>query len=143
MKVFNLACEHGHGFEGWFASEEDFLGQRSGGLLHCPVCDSGSVSKQLSAPRLNLGKSDAEGPVTSDLETRHQAEFLKAMRAIVQSAEDVGERFTEEARRMHHGESPERPIRGQTSLELARELRQEGIGVIPLPDLPALKNTLQ
>ena len=143
MKVFNLACEHGHGFEGWFASEDDFLSQQARGLLQCPVCDSSSVSKQLSAPRLNLGKSQAGVPVANGLGDEQQARFLKAVRDMMQSSEDVGERFADEARRIHHGESPERAIRGRTSMAQAHELLEEGIGVIPLPDLPSLKNTLQ
>lgn len=143
MKVLNLACEHGHGFEGWFASEDDFQSQQSLGLLQCPICESASVHKQLSAPRLNLGKAGADVAVTTGLSPDQQAQLLKAMRHMMQSAEDVGERFAAEARSIHHGESPQRSIRGRASMEQAHELLEEGIGVIPLPDFPALKNTLQ
>jgi hypothetical protein len=143
MKVFNLACEHGHAFEGWFGSEDDFLSQQSRGLLTCPICESTDVRKQLSAPRLNLGKSSPDVPVASGLAPEQQAQLLKAMRQLMQSADDVGERFAEEARRIHHGDSPERAIRGRASAAQAQELLEEGIGVLPLPDLPALKNTLQ
>lgn len=152
MKVLDLSCENGHAFEGWFASEDDFVGQRAGSLLECPVCGSAEVEKRLSAPRLNLGRSQAPAVTapTSDgqgavahMPVDEQARFLQAMRQFVQTTEDVGERFVEEARRIHQGEAQLRGIRGRATMAEAVELMEEGIGVLPLPDLPMLKNTLQ
>ncbi|MDZ4293346.1 MAG: DUF1178 family protein, partial [Hydrogenophaga sp.] len=72
-----------------------------------------------------------------------QAQLLKAMRQLLVNSEDVGERFADQARAMHHGEMDQRNIRGRTSPEVALELIEEGIEVMPLPSLPALKETLQ
>ncbi|WP_180683659.1 DUF1178 family protein [Tepidicella baoligensis] len=158
MKVLDLACDHGHVFEGWFASEDDYAAQRSRGLLECPVCGSVHVEKRLTAPRLNLGKgqpSAAAAPHADHPEAAAgareqlawprdvQAAFVQALRHVVTHTEDVGERFAEEARRMHHGEIPARGIRGQASVREAAELVEEGIEIVPLPDLPLLKKTLQ
>ena len=151
MKVLDLACAHGHVFEGWFASEDDYLAQRERGLLECPVCGVKGVEKRLTAPRLNLGKGqppvEAETPQASPpaqvpVETM-QAAFLQALQQMVARTEDVGERFADEARRIHHGEAPVRGIRGRASVQEAAELVEEGIDIVPLPDLPLLKKTLQ
>lgn len=154
MKVLDLHCEHQHVFEGWFAGEDDYDGQRASGLLRCPVCDSAHVEKMLSAPRLNLGRG-AELPTTSSTQAGEsgvpatsappalQAQVLRAMRELMSRAEDVGDRFADEARAMHHGDIEQRSIRGRTSVEEARELIQEGVDILPLPDLPVIKETLQ
>jgi len=143
MKVLDLACEHAHVFEGWFASEDDYAAQQARGLLQCPLCESTVVYKQLSAPRLNLSGSKAAVPVASGLSDSQQAMLLQAMRELLQSTEDVGERFAAEARRIHQGDCDQRAIRGQASMAEAAELLQEGIAVLPLPNLPLLKETLQ
>ena len=79
----------------------------------------------------------------SVLEAQVQAAFMKAMRGLMDRSEDVGESFAEEARKIHYKESPERSIRGQTTLDEAEALREEGIEVMAVPLIPALKNTLQ
>jgi hypothetical protein len=149
MKVLNLQCTHGHGFEGWFASEDDFRSQLGRGLVECPLCGDHGVQKLPSAPRLNLG---APAPAASaqpkqDLVTSPdkamQAAWLKMVRHVMANTEDVGERFPEEARRMHYGEAEERAIRGQASVEDAKALVEEGIGVLPLPVPKALKGPVQ
>ncbi|TDQ44009.1 DUF1178 family protein [Tepidicella xavieri] len=151
MKVLDLACAHGHVFEGWFASEDDYLAQRERGLLECPVCGVKDVEKRLTAPRLNLGKGQPPAgpdaaqttpPSQGPLEAM-QAAFLQALQHMVARTEDVGERFADEARRIHHGEAPVRGIRGRASVQEAAELVEEGIDIVPLPDLPLLKKTLQ
>lgn len=151
MKVLDLACAHGHVFEGWFASEDDYLAQRERGLLECPICGVKDVEKRLTAPRLNLGKGQPPAgpdaaqttpPSQGPLEAM-QAAFLQALQQMVARTEDVGERFADEARRIHHGEAPARGIRGRASVQEAAELVEEGIDIVPLPDLPLLKKTLQ
>ncbi|MBT9553286.1 MAG: DUF1178 family protein [Hydrogenophaga sp.] len=156
MKVLNLQCAHQHEFEGWFGSEADFTDQLARGLLNCPLCGDTSIQKMLSAPRLNLrAHRDDKAPVepadaTGRVELGFpasgsplQAQLLKAMRQVLAQTEDVGERFADQARAMHHGEVEQRNIRGRTSPEVAMELIEEGIEVMPLPSLPALKETLQ
>ena len=138
MKVFNLQCVHSHGFEGWFSSEEDFLGQQERGLLSCPICGSAEVARLPSAPHLNLG---AQQPEQSD--TAGQAAWLRMVREVLAHTEDVGERFAEEARRIHYGEAEQRGIRGQATAEQTEELLDEGIAVLPLPLPPGFADTLQ
>lgn len=153
MKVLDLQCERQHVFEGWFASEEDYHQQLERGLLSCPVCGATAVQKMLSAPRLNLGRGDGvatgEAPAPQPAAGSQgapaglQAQVLRAMRELIARTEDVGERFADEARAMHHGEIEQRSIRGRTTPDVARELIDEGIDILPLPDRPAVKETLQ
>ena len=162
MKVYNLACPLDHRFEGWFASEQDCLDQQDSGMLACPVCDSAEITRMPSAPHiakssgsteLTVSKADM-GSISGDvvaltgndhsqLEAQVQAAFLKGMRDLMGKSEDVGAAFAEEARKIHYKESPERSIRGQTTLDEAEALRDEGIEVMAMPLMPALKNTLQ
>lgn len=156
MKVLDLQCAHQHVFEGWFGSEDDFHQQLERGLVSCPLCGDQRVEKKLSAPRLNLragreepgtatrpeGVTLSNHPAQAEL-VALQGRMLKAMREIMVNTEDVGERFAEQARAMHHGEIERRNIRGQTSAAVALELLEEGVEVMPLPLLPAVKDTLQ
>jgi hypothetical protein len=147
MKVLNLQCSQAHGFEGWFGSEEDFQDQLARGLVECPVCGDVQVGKLPSAPRLNLGAS-APAPagkqeVVTTPDAQLQAAWLKMVRQVLANTEDVGERFAEEARKIHYGESEERGIRGQASREETEALLEEGIGVLPLPIPKGLKGPLQ
>jgi hypothetical protein len=145
MKVLNLQCIHGHAFEGWFASEDEFQGQLTRGLVECPVCGEQEVAKLPSAPRLNLGASrdNARQDVVAAPEAQMQAAWLQMVRKVMANTEDVGEKFAEEARRIHYGETAERGIRGQASQEETESLLEEGIAVLPLPMPKALKGPLQ
>jgi hypothetical protein len=146
MKVLDLRCGNDHRFEGWFDSEEDFLSQEGRGLVQCPVCADGQVIRLPSAPRLNVSGLRAEpAPATPapDAQTAMQSQWLRAVRRMIESTEDVGDRFPEEARRIHYGEIEERGIRGQATQEAADALREEGIEVFSLPVPAALKGPLQ
>ncbi|MEO7241904.1 MAG: DUF1178 family protein [Variovorax sp.] len=153
MKVLSLQCAHGHGFEGWFGSGEAFETQHASGLVECPLCGDRGITKLLTAPRLNLSGSKApakaeEKSTTSTVsgataEPSMEARWLGTMRKMLANTEDVGERFADEARRMHHGETEERGIRGQATREEAAALLEEGIPVMSLPVPAALKETLQ
>lgn len=149
MKVLNLQCAHAHAFEGWFASEDDFQGQLARGLVECPLCGDAQVTKLPSAPRLNLGATEpatATAParkqdVVATPNAQVQAAWMQLVKQVMANTEDVGEKFAEEARRIHYGETEERGIRGQASVEETRALLEEGIGVLPLPK--GLKGPLQ
>ncbi len=149
MKVLDLQCGEQHRFEGWFGSEDDFLDQCERGLVECPICGDASISKRLSAPRLNLGNARADPPVVSELlalpepAQALQAAWLAAARKIVAATDDVGTRFAEEARKIHYGEAKERGIRGQASRAETEALIEEGIAVLPLLLPEALKGQLQ
>ena len=168
MKVLDLQCAQQHCFEGWFGSEADYSDQQSRGLIICPLCGDATIHKLLSAPRLNLktARSAAESanvgsgqqsepqledpsetpPSGKDLALSPkamQARLLLAMREVLSQTEDVGERFADQARAMHHGDIEQRSIRGQTTPDVAMELVEEGIEIMPLPQLHGLKETLQ
>ncbi len=151
LKVFDLSCEHEHVFEGWFSSQDSYQDQLSQGLVRCPVCHSDQITRRVSAPHLNVSHLRTE-PATpradsapqaraavaapsGDQMARLQAEVLRQIRRIVRQTDDVGARFADEARRMHSGEIEERPIRGTASVEECRELVDEGISIMPIPDI--------
>ncbi|MDE1182717.1 DUF1178 family protein [Paraburkholderia sp.] len=147
MKVLDLQCSHGHRFEGWFASTDDFESQQSRKLVECPLCGANEVSRLPSAPRLNLSGASARqapsqasgGAGVADM----QARVMRALREVLEKTENVGDRFAEEARRIHYNEAPVRNIRGVTTPDDARALVEEGIEVMPLPIPAALKEPLQ
>lgn len=150
MKVLNLRCTHGHGFEGWFGSAEDFDSQVERQLVACPVCGDTAIVKGLSAPRLNLGASREVGKgkevapqQAPSVPDSPEGRWMRAVREVLAKTEDVGSRFAEEARKMHYGEAAERGIRGQATPEQAEALLDEGIGVMPLLVPDALKEPLQ
>jgi hypothetical protein len=145
MKVFNLSCDNEHPFEGWFASADDFDRQQEARLVECPVCGSHAVRKLLSAPRINKGALAPQDkqPVAMPNDAAMQAMLLQMARHIQANSEDVGERFPEEARRIHYQESPKRSIRGLASPDEAASLADEGIEVMPVPFSDLLKNPLQ
>ncbi|QIL81314.1 DUF1178 family protein [Diaphorobacter sp. HDW4A] len=167
MKVLDLLCDADHRFEGWFASEEDFQSQMERALVQCPMCGSSHIRKGLSAPRLNLRSSSAEpksaqqgkpseepqapqhdvsnrpAPLPAELQSQLQDAWLRAARHVIANTENVGERFAQEARRIHYGDAPERGIRGQASAEETAELLEEGIDVMPFVLPESAKKTLQ
>lgn len=153
MIVLNLACHNGHAFEGWFASRAAFDQQCSRGLVQCAHCASEQVSALPSGPRV-LRHTDAMAPTVkqpvdspqaksapptnSDLQHALQALTPEVQRKIVETlasmargAEDVGQRFPEEARRIHYEEAPARTIRGQATAQETLDLLEEGILVMP------------
>lgn len=144
LKVFNLQCDQGHTFEGWFASAQAFEQQSKQGLVECPYCASRQVRKLLSAPHVRRSQtlstkenSSSQALSTQPLPATEQvAQILKSLRRVIGKAEDVGDRFAEEARKMHNGEVKGRSIRGQATAEQCEQLLDEGIDVLPIP--PAL-----
>jgi len=142
MKVLNLRCQAAqHPFEGWFGSEDDFQDQLARGLLTCPLCGDHHIEKMPSAPRINRGVERAEPapsapsaePAAAGAPGVRHAQVLRQLREAVARAEDVGERFADEARRMHAGEAESRQIKGRASMAQTLELLEEGVPVLPLP----------
>lgn len=166
MIRYQLACAHGHSFEGWFRGSEDFETQAEAGSVTCPACGSTEVAKQLMTPSVATARGKAARPVEevpqaetapSAAETaapaRNQqvslaqpqmAELAEAMRRIrkhvTENAENVGPRFAEEARAMHYGETEKRGIYGEATAEDTSSLLEDGIEVYPLPILPEDRN---
>lgn len=141
MKVYNLGCEHHHRFEGWFSSEEDFDKQSGSGQIQCPVCDSREIQRLPAAPRLNL--SNPQPPEQDGHLQAVREQVGKLVQHLISNTEDVGERFAEEARRMHYNETPERAIRGVASANECAALVEEGIEVIALPTPVPPKTPIQ
>jgi hypothetical protein len=141
MKVIDLRCHNGHGFEGWFASDDEFLDQNGRQLIACPLCADTVIVRLPSAPRLNL--SGAREPEPPPPQPDPQVHWMQLIRHVLASTEDVGERFADEARRIHYGETKQRGIRGQATPDEREALLDEGIEVMPLPLPAALKEPLQ
>jgi len=144
MKVLNLRCVHDHHFEGWFASGEDFESQHERRLVACPICGDTAVTRLPTAPRLHVSarREETTAPDTP-VQVQMQGAWMRALRHMMNNTEDVGERFPEEARRIHYGEVAERGIRGRASREDADALREEGIEVMAVPMPAALKGPVQ
>lgn len=144
LKVFDLQCEHGHVFEGWFGSHDDYDAQRARGLVSCPVCDSKEIVKRLSAPHLNVAHlhRPPAAPAQAPMRTQGgggapmstlQAQVMRQVRELIRNTENVGPRFAEEARRIHEGDADDRPIRGVATPEERAALAEEGIDVLAVP----------
>jgi hypothetical protein len=135
---YSLVCDNGHAFEGWFSESADFDRQVATGFLTCPTCNSAAVSKSLMAPSVSTARrKDEKRAVAMDMAQKQvMAKLREAVTAIKANAEDVGEKFPEEARKIHYGEANARGIIGKASVEEVRALVDEGIEVAPLPVLP-------
>ncbi len=168
MIRYALRCERDHTFESWFQDSSAFDAQVKRKLVSCPVCDSVEIEKAIMAPRVVAKKGREKGrervepapvpatpaptpaPVEASAATptpllmaqeRELRAKLKELRDhIVKNADNVGERFPNEARAMHYGDKEHRPIYGEASLEEARSLIDEGIEVAPIPVLPGDRN---
>jgi hypothetical protein len=142
--VFNLGCENSHRFEGWFASSEDFERQAAGKLVTCPMCGNANVSRLPNAVHIAKTASKPQRPgraepaaATPMQYTNVGSEILaRLVEHIVETTEDVGAAFPEEARKIHYQEAPDRHIRGTASRDEVEALKDEGIEVVALP-IPA------
>jgi hypothetical protein len=143
MIVFDLACvDGGHVFEAWFGSTDDYASQKARGLVSCPICGSGQIDKAPMTPRLGTrgNKSvDAPKPQTA-LSNQSPAAIKAVLRSLaeqqarmLEKSDYVGDRFVDEARAIHLGDSEQRSIHGVASIDDARALDAEGISVAPLP----------
>lgn len=139
MIRYTLRCDDGHRFDSWFASaaECDRLG--AAGLLTCAVCGGTGVSKDLMAPNLGSGETTrraasdaADRPLSAPASPAEQA-FAALRRRVEAVSDDVGRNFAAEARRIHDGAAPERPIIGEARPAEARALIEDGIPIAPLP----------
>ena len=158
MIRYNLRCERDHAFESWFQSSSAYESQEKRKLVNCPVCGTTKVERAIMAPQIvsKRGREDAApapaattttevtAPASTPLMMAQERELrakLKELRDhIVKNADNVGERFPNEARKMHYGDIEHRPIYGEASPDEARALIEEGVEVSPLPVLPEDRN---
>jgi hypothetical protein len=131
MIVLNLSCSGGHRFEGWFASADAFAAQSEQGQVACPVCNDAEIMRLPAAPRVRRFAAET-APVVAQQDRGLQA-MAQDLARLIADADDVGDKFPEEARRIHYREVPERAIRGQATLHETHALLEEGIAVLPLP----------
>lgn len=137
MIRFSLSCDNGHDFDGWFRNGDDFDGQKARGLVSCPVCHSVKVEKALMAPAVSTGRRREKVALAMGEEQRKALARLKAMaEEAKKNADYVGDKFAEEARRIHFGEVEPRGIYGEASMEEARGLAEDGVDFVPLPTFP-------
>ena len=142
MIVFDLSCDAGHRFEGWFASSERYADQRSRGLVTCPHCGSVDVNKAPMAPAVPAkANTRADAPLErKQVTSKLPPQVLQAMSALAQAQSKaladstwVGDEFAEQSRAMHYGERDHATIHGQATRDEAAALIEEGIPVAPLP----------
>jgi hypothetical protein len=148
MIKFALLCARGHEFQSWFQSSEAFDKQVKSGLVLCPLCQATEVTKAIMAPAIaSRGEAERAKPLAQaqsqtkvalldrhDLKSRAMIDAFR--KRLFEQADDVGTRFAEEARKIHHGLVPERAIHGQASIGDARALIEEGVPVLPVPPSP-------
>jgi len=144
MIVFDLSCDQGHRFEGWFGSSDDFAAQQAHGLVACPQCGSPDVAKAPMAPAVARKGNQlagapreprqalASGPMPAEVLTALQ-QLAEAQSQALKNSKWVGDAFAEQSRAMHYGERDSETIHGQASPDEARALFDEGIPVSPLP----------
>ena len=161
MIRYSLRCDHGHEFESWFQSSAAYEQQEKRKLVNCPACGSAKVERAIMAPQIvskrgsdsaapapappaSTASTDVAAPGSTPLMMAQERELrakLKELRDhIVKNADNVGERFPNEARKMHYGDIEHRPIYGEASPDEARALIEEGVEVSPLPVLPEDRN---
>ncbi len=139
LKLFNFRCVNGHTFEGMVASVEDFEKQKKAGLFCCPICDSPEVERTLSAPHVK--KSSQVKGDKKQLVEKIIRDAVNEISEVIKNAEDVGDQFADEARKIHSGEKPERTIKGTATTEEVEDLLDEGIAVLPIaPNKPRTIN---
>lgn len=136
LKVFNFRCVNGHCFEAMVPSVKDFERQRDAGLFTCPYCETSNVQRALSAPHVSTkSASRKEDEKMAVLEN-----FYKELSSIIDKAENVGDKFPQEARAIFRGEAPEKAIIGTAKTEEVEELLEEGVPILPLG--PQNKNSV-
>lgn len=139
MIIFDLQCmDCGQNFEGWFESHGAFVEQKQQNLLSCPICDAHNIDKRLSTPAISKKANQSENLATKTLLSPEQMRLIikDFRRHVTDNFENVGDNFAEESRKIHYGESDERGIYGKATLKDIRELNDEGIDILPLPELP-------
>lgn len=138
MIVFDLKCAHGHVFEAWFRDSAAYDAQARAGEVVCPVCGDVRIAKAPMAPQV-ARRSGEEAPAR-EAAPKPAAEAMRRLRALREHIEktfdNVGDRFPEEARKIHYGEAERRDIYGEATLDEARALDEEGIAFGILPRLP-------
>lgn len=141
MIRFSLICEHDHEFEAWFRNNDDFDRQKKRGFIECPSCGTGKVEKALMAPAVSTGrKREKLALAMNEMQKKAMAELKALSENVRQNSDYVGDKFAEEARKIHFGETEARGIYGEATLDEAKSLAEDGVGFMPLPVFPEDQN---
>ncbi len=141
MIRFSLICDHDHEFEAWFRSNDDFDTQKKRGFVDCPSCGSTKVEKALMAPAVSTGrKRETIALAMNEMQKKAMAEMKALSEKIRENADYVGDKFAEEARKIHFGETDARGIYGEATLDEAKSLAEDGVGFMPIPVFPEDRN---
>jgi len=138
MIRYSLSCDNDHAFESWFQSAEAFDKLTAAAMVGCPDCGSSKIVKALMAPQVRPARNRAERPLAGAVTEREKA-LAELRRQVEENSEYVGLSFAAEARAIHDGDAPERPIWGEAKPSEARALIEDGIAAVPLPFLPQRK----
>jgi hypothetical protein len=138
---FSLICDHDHEFEAWFRNNDDFDRQKKRGFVECPECGSSKVAKALMAPAVSTGrKKEKIALAMNEAQKKVMAEMKALSEKIRENADYVGDKFAEEARKIHFGETEARGIYGEATLDEAKSLAEDGVGFLPIPVFPEDRN---
>jgi|SRR5210317_2029521 hypothetical protein len=139
MIKYNLKCENNHNFDAWFSDSSNFEEQNKKNLILCPKCNSTKIEKNIMAP--NIGSKKQSYTNALKTEKNYEKIIRNVRKHVEKNFEYVGDKFADEARAIHYGEKEEREIYGETSVEEAVDLIEEGVNVSPIPGVdPKLKN---
>ena len=141
MIHFSLICEREHEFEAWFRNSDDFDTQKKRGFVECPECGSKKVGKALMAPAVSTGrKREKIALAMNEMQKKAMAEMKALSEKMRANADYVGDKFAEEARKIHFGEAEARGIYGEATLDEAKSLAEDGVGFMPIPVFPEDRN---
>ena len=141
MIRFSLHCDKAHEFEGWFRDNADFDTQSKRGFVECPVCASKKVEKSLMAPAVSTARNRETMALAANAEQKRLMSELKALSEKMKENSDyVGDKFAQEARKIHFGESEARGIYGEANLDEVKSLAEDGVPFLPIPVLPEDRN---
>ena len=141
MIRFSLICEQEHEFEAWFRSSNDFETQKKRGFVDCPACGSSKVQKALMAPAVSTGRKREKIALAMGETQKEAMAQLKALsQKMRENADYVGDKFAEEARKIHFGETDQRGIYGEATPEEAKSLAEDGVEFMPIPVFPDDRN---
>ena len=132
MIVFDLRCSDGHVFEAWFGSGDDYEAQQARGLVSCPICGQAQVEKAPMAPNVGAKSNSSDTPSPQKMKAM-LAEMASMQKKLLEKSDNVGDRFPDEARAIHLGETEARAIHGRATPAAAKDLIEDGIPVSPLP----------
>ena len=136
MMVLDLKCSKGHTFEGWFTNSENFYRQKESGDIRCPVCEDNQISQVLSAVAIKRNPRAAQEGEEAPDPLKKLQEFYAY---IEENFEEVGTEFAKESLKMHYGVADKRNIRGTSTAEEEKTLKEEGIEFYKVPKIPLPK----